>query len=70
MWEASVIIRSAAQIDQSDAVASINEHLPFYKVTKPWDDNTTLSEVYKLQSNNSQNKRSVKIHKDNGKYLF
>ena len=50
-WEASVIICSAAQSNQSDAVASINEYLPFYELTKLWDDNETLSEVYKLQSN-------------------
>ena len=50
-------------------MVSIYKHPPFYKVTKPWDHNDTLSEVYKLQSNNPQNKSWVEIHKDNGKYL-
>ena len=49
-------------------MASIYECPPFYKVEKKWDDNVTLSEVYKLQSNNPQNKSRVEIHKDNGGY--
>ena len=36
-----------------------------YKVVKAWDDNDpNLSEVYKLQSNNMQNKSCIEIHKD------
>jgi hypothetical protein len=50
-------------------MASIYENLPLYKVVKAWDDNgPNLSEVYKLQSNDPQNKSCVEIHKDNGKY--
>ncbi len=51
-------------------MASNNEKVPLYKVVKAWDNNNPnlLSEVYKLQSNDSQNKSRVKIHKDNGKY--
>ncbi len=50
-------------------MASIYEKVPLYKVVKAWDDNNpNLSEVYKLQSNNLQNKNRVEIHKDNGKY--
>ena len=51
-------------------MVSIYERPPFYKVQKPWDDNNTLFKVYKLQSNDPQNKSHVKIHKDNGKYLI
>jgi hypothetical protein len=50
-------------------MASIFEKEPLYKVVKAWDDNNpSLSEVYKLQSNNLQNKSLVEIHKDNGNY--
>ncbi len=50
-------------------MALIYKKVPLYKVVKTWDDNDpNLSEVYKLQSNNSHNKHWVKIHKDNGKY--
>ena len=49
-------------------MASIYKRPPFYKGEKKWDDNSTLSEVYKLQSNNSQNKSRIEIHKDNGSY--
>ncbi len=50
-------------------MASIYEKVPLYKVVKAWDNNNpNLSEVYKLQSNNLQNKRHVKIYKDNGQY--
>ncbi len=50
-------------------MASIYERVPFYKVMKAWDNNNpNLSEVYKLQSNNLQNKSCVEIHKDKGKY--
>ncbi len=38
------------------------------KGKKKWDDNGTLSEVYKLRSNNPKNKNLVGIHKDNGGY--
>jgi hypothetical protein len=50
-------------------MASIYKKVPLYKVVKTWDNNdSNLSEVYKLQSNDSRNKSPVKIHKDNGKY--
>ncbi len=50
-------------------MALIYEKVPLYKVVKAWDDNDPdLSEVYKLQSNNPQNKSCIEIHKDNGKY--
>jgi hypothetical protein len=52
-------------------MASIYEKLPLYKVMKTWEDNDpNLSEVYKLQSNNSCNKSRVEIHKDNSKYAI
>ena len=49
-------------------MASIYERPPFYKGEKKRDDNNTLSEVYKLQSINPQNKSRVEIHKDDGGY--
>jgi hypothetical protein len=50
-------------------MASIYEKVPQYKVVKTWEDNDpNLSEVYKLQSNNTCNKSRVEIHKDNSKY--
>ncbi len=50
-------------------MALIYKKVPLYKVIKTWDDNNpNLSEVYKLQSNDSRNKSQVEIHKDNGKY--
>jgi hypothetical protein len=50
-------------------MASIFEKVPLYKVVKAWEDNgPNLSEVYKLQSNDPQNKSHIEIHKDNGKY--
>ncbi len=49
-------------------MASIYERRPFYKGEKKWDDNDTLSEVYKLRSNNPKNKNLIEIHKDNGGY--
>jgi hypothetical protein len=49
-------------------MASIYERPPLYKGKKKWDENDNLSEVYKLQSNNPQNKNQVEIHKDNGGY--
>jgi hypothetical protein len=56
-------------IPSPNNMAFIYEKVPLYKVVKAWDDNNpNLSEVYKLQSNDSQNKSCVKIHKDNGKY--
>jgi hypothetical protein len=43
--------------------------VPLYKVVKTWEDNNpNLSEVYKLQSNNTCIKSRVEIHKDNSKY--
>jgi hypothetical protein len=50
-------------------MASVHERVPFHKVVKVWDNNNpNLSEVYKLQSNNPQNKSRVEIYKDTGKY--
>jgi hypothetical protein len=50
-------------------MALIYKKVPLYKVVKAWDNNDpNLFEVYKLQSNDLQNKSCVKIHKDNGKY--
>ena len=49
-------------------MASIYERPPVYKGERKWDDNDTLSEVYKLRSNNPKNKSLVEIHKDNGGY--
>ncbi len=50
-------------------MALIYKKVPLYKVVKTWEENNpNLSEVYKLQSNDSCNKSCVKIHKDNGKY--
>ncbi len=52
-----------------DKMASIYEKVLLYKVVKTWDNNNpNLSEVYKLQSNDSHNKSWVEIHKDNSKY--
>jgi hypothetical protein len=56
-------------IPSSNNMASIYEKVPLYKAVKAWDNNDpNLSEVYKLQSNDLQNKSCVEIHKDNGKY--
>ncbi len=50
-------------------MASNFEKVLLYKVAKAWDNNEpNLSEVYKLQSNDPQNKSCVEIHKDNGNY--
>jgi hypothetical protein len=49
-------------------MASIYERPPFYKGERKWDNNDTLSEVYKLRSNNPKNKNLVEIHKDYGFY--
>jgi hypothetical protein len=50
-------------------MALIYEKVLLYKVVKTWKENDpNLSEVYKLQSNNTQNKCRVEIHKDNGKF--
>jgi hypothetical protein len=52
-----------------DKMALIYKKVPLYKVVKTWNDNNpNLSEVDKLQSNDSCNKSRVEIHKDNGKY--
>ncbi len=52
---------------RSGLAISRYERVPLYKVVKAWDNNDpTLSEAYKLQSNNLQNKSCVEIHKDNG----
>ena len=58
--EARVKRYSNTQSDQTDVRASIYEHPPFYKGEKKWDDNDTLLEVYKLQSNTPQNKAELK----------
>jgi hypothetical protein len=56
-------------IPSPNNMASIYKKVPLYKVVKAWEDNNpNLSEVYKLQSNDPQNKIRSKIHKDNGKY--
>jgi hypothetical protein len=56
-------------IPSPNNMALIYEKVPLYKVLKAWDDNNpNLSEVYKLQSDDPQNKSFVDIHKDNGKY--
>ena len=68
MCKAWVKRHSDEQSDQKDTMASIYKHPPFYKGEKKWDDYNTLSEVYKLQSNNHQNKNRIEIHKDNGGY--
>jgi hypothetical protein len=53
-------------IPSPNNMALIYKKVPLYMVVKASDDNNpNLSEVYKLQSNNSQN---IEIHKDNGKY--
>jgi hypothetical protein len=40
-----------------DKMASIYKKVPLYKVLKTWNNNDpNLSEVYKLQSNDSHNK--------------
>ncbi len=49
-------------------MASIYERPSFHKGEQKWDDNVTLSEVYKLRCNNPKNKSLVEIHKDNGSY--
>jgi hypothetical protein len=50
-------------------MALIYKKMPLYKVMKTWDNNdSSLSEVYKLQSHDTHNKSQVEIHKDNGKY--
>jgi hypothetical protein len=43
-------------------------HLDNYPHSNSHNNNSNLSEVYKLQSNNLQNKSPIDIHKDNGKY--
>ncbi len=56
-------------IPSPNNMASIYEKVPLYKVVKAWDNNgPNLSEVYKCQSNDPQNKGCVEIHKDDGKY--
>jgi hypothetical protein len=71
----SQITRRCEKINQrsghtiSKQHGSIYEKVPLYKVVKAWDNtDPNLSEVYKLQSNDSRNKSCIKIHKDNGKY--
>jgi hypothetical protein len=49
-------------------MALIYERALSYKVIKAWDNyNPNLSEVYKLQSNDPQNKSHFEIHKDSVK---
>jgi hypothetical protein len=48
-------------------MALIFEKVPLYKVVKAWDNNDpNLSEVYKPQSNDPQNKSRFEIHEGNG----
>ncbi len=50
-------------------MASVFEKVLLYKVIKAWDNNDpNMSEVYKLQSNDLQNKSCAEIHKDKGNY--
>jgi hypothetical protein len=49
-------------------MAFIYKRPPFYKGEKKWDNNDTLSKVYKLRSSNPKNKNLIKIHKDNRGY--
>jgi hypothetical protein len=50
-------------------MASMYERVSLYKVVKAWEDNDpNLSECYKLQSNDLQNKSCIEIYKDNNKY--
>ncbi len=51
---------SDARSNQNNAIISIYEHPPFYKGKKKWDNNDTLSEVYKLGGNNPKNKTLLK----------
>ncbi len=56
-------------IPSPNNMASIYEKVPLYKVVKAWEDNNSnLSEVYTLQSNDPRNKSCIEMHKDNGKY--
>ncbi len=62
-------ITGESVIPSPDTMAFIYERVPLYKVVKAWDNNNpNLSECYKLQSNDLQNKSHIEIHKDNGKY--
>jgi hypothetical protein len=62
-------INQRSGIPSPNNMALIYEKVPLCKVVKAWDNNNpNLSEVYKLQSNDLQNKSHVEIHKDNGKY--
>jgi hypothetical protein len=56
-------------IPSPNNMASIYEKVLLYKVVKAWDNNDpNLSEVYKLKSNDPQNKSCIEIYKDNEKY--
>ncbi len=50
-------------------MTSMYERVPLYKVVKAWDNNDpNLSEVYKLQSNDSRNKSCIEIRNNNCNY--
>ncbi len=56
-------------IPSPNNMALIYEKVSLYKVKTAWDNNDpNLTEIYKLQSNDPNNKSCVEIHKDNGKY--
>ena len=47
-------------------MASIYEKPPHILQAKLWDEKTSLSETYKLQSNDTCNKVKAKVHQDSG----
>ena len=48
-------------------MAVIYKKQPFFLLVKTWDENTSLPETYKLQSNDSFNKVKAEVHQDSGK---
>ena len=47
-------------------MASIYEKPPHILQAKLWDEKTSLSETYKLQSNDTCNNIKAKVHQDSG----
>ncbi len=47
-------------------MASIYEKPPHILRAKLWDEKTSLSETYKLQSNDTRNKVKAEVHLDSG----
>ena len=47
-------------------MASIYEKPPHILQAKLWDEKTSLSETYKLQSYDTHNKVKAKVHQDSG----